>query len=96
MRKKMLISKAAVREGDDLNTYLAIITTVLVISQIIRVAQNHIQLRRQKISFEHNLKSLADCEPTKEDFMYQRRANRLAVEYYEKMLDEMEEKECQE
>lgn len=77
---------AAVRKGSKMNTYLAIITTVLVVSQLVRVVQNHVQLRRQKITFEKNMKGLADCEPTKEDFIFQRRANRLAVEYYEKML----------
>ena len=30
-----------------MNTYLAIITTVLVVTQVIRVTQNAIQLRRQ-------------------------------------------------
>ena len=64
-----------------MNTYLAIITTVLVITQIIRVIQNHKQLRRQRVLFEKQLGQLADCEPTKEDFETQRKAYRLAVEY---------------
>ena len=34
------------KEGKVMNTYLTIITTVLVLTQIIRVAQNHIQLRQ--------------------------------------------------
>ena len=66
-----------------MNTYLAIITTVLVITQIIRVIQNHRQLRRQRILFEKQLGQLADCEPTKEDFETQRKAYRLMVEYFE-------------
>ena len=66
-----------------MNTYLAIITTVLVVTQIIRVAQNHIQLRRQRIVFEKQLKELADMELTERDFETQRKAYRLMVEYLE-------------
>lgn len=33
-------------------TYLTIITTVLVLTQIIRVTQNHISLRRQNMLFD--------------------------------------------
>lgn len=67
-----------------MNIYLAIITTVLVVTQIIRVCQNHIQLRRQHILFKEQLGQLADCEPTKEDFETQRKAYRLIVEHFEK------------
>ena len=64
-----------------MNIYLAIITTVLVVTQIIRVCQNHIQLRRQHILFKKQLGQLADCEPTKEDFEIQRKAYRLVVKH---------------
>jgi len=63
-----------------MNKYLAIITTVLVITQIIRVAQNYIQLRRQKILFKKQVGDLADMEIKKEDFEIQRKAYRLIVE----------------
>lgn len=63
-----------------MTTYLTIITTVLVLTQIIRVTQNHIQLCRQKTIFEKQLGELADLEVRKEDFEYQRRAYRLIVE----------------
>lgn len=63
-----------------MNTYLAIITTVLVITQIIRLAQNYIQLRRQKILFKKQVGELADLEVKKEDFETQRQAYRLIVE----------------
>ena len=63
-----------------MNTYLTIITTILVLTQIIRVAQNHIQLRRQKTIFEKQLGELADIEIQKEDFEMQRMAYRLIVE----------------
>ena len=69
-----------------MNTYLAIITTVLVLTQIIRVAQNHIQLRRQKILFKKQVGELADLEVKKEDFEIQRKAYRLIVEKLETEL----------
>ena len=63
--------------------YLVIITTVLVVTQIIRLIQNAVQLRRQRILFKEQLGQLADCEPTKEDFDTQRKAYRLIVDYLE-------------
>lgn len=64
-----------------MNTYLTIITTVLVITQIIRVTQNAIQLRRQNKEYKRQLGELADMKVTKEDYLMQRKANRLIVEY---------------
>jgi hypothetical protein len=64
-----------------MTTYLTIITTVLVLTQIIRVAQNHIQLRRQKTLFKKQLGDLANMEIQKEDFEYQKKAYRLIVEW---------------
>lgn len=69
-----------------MNTYLAIITTVLVVTQIIRLIQNAVQLHRQKVLFKKQLGDLADCEPIKEDFDTQRKAYRLIVEYLEEKL----------
>ena len=63
-----------------MNTYLAIITTVLVLTQIIRVAQNHIQIHRQNVLFKKQLGELADLEVKKEDFEYQKKAYRLIAE----------------
>lgn len=71
-----------------MNTYLAIITTILVISQIIRVIQNAIQLRRHKIVFEAQLKELKDMELTERDFETQRKAYRLAVEFFERRAED--------
>lgn len=68
--------------------YLAIITTVLVITQIIRLIQNTIQLCRQKIMFERQLKELADMELTERDFETQRKAYRLAVEFFERRAED--------
>lgn len=74
-----------------MNTYLAIITTVLVITQIIRVTQNHIQLRRQKTRFKKQLGDLADMEIQKEDFEMQRMAYRLIVEWLDNKEDAKDE-----
>ena len=63
--------------------YLVIITTVLVVTQIIRLIQNAVQLHRQHILFKEQLGQLANCEPTKEDFDTQRKAYRLIVEHSE-------------
>ena len=63
-----------------MNNYLAIITTVLVITQVIRVTQNAISLHRQKVEFKKNLGELSDMEVTKKDFEMQRKAYKLFVE----------------
>ena len=66
-----------------MNTYLAIMVTALAFTQIMRVIQNFVQLRRQRIVFEKQLKELADMELTERDFETQRKAYRLLVEYLE-------------
>lgn len=66
-----------------MNTYLAIITTVLVITQIVRLIQNAVNLHRQDIFFKEQLGNLADCKPTEQDFENQRKAYRLIVDYLE-------------
>ena len=73
-----------------MNTYLAIITTALVITQIIRVAQNHVQLHRQETLFKKQLGDLADVELSKEDFEMQRKAYRLIVKILEERADKNE------
>lgn len=75
-----------------MDKYLVIVTTILVISQVIRITQNAINLHRQKIMFERDLKGLADLEPTKEDFRMQQKFYRMAVrkmEREEKLLQTM-------
>lgn len=64
-----------------MNTYLAIITTVLVITQIIRVTQNAISLHRQNVLFEKQCEEVRDIEIMKADFEMQRKAYQLIVEY---------------
>lgn len=70
--------------------YLTIITTVLVVTQIIRCVQNAVQLRRQHILFKEQLGHLADTKVTEEDFKTQRKAYRLIVEHFEKENDDHE------
>lgn len=67
-----------------MDKYLVIATTILVISQVIRITQNAINLHRQRKEFEHNLGHLKDLEATKEDFRMQQRFYRLAVEKMER------------
>lgn len=55
-----------------MDRYLTIITTTLVITQIIRVTQNAIDLHRQKTEIERNLNWFGEREVTKEDFDCQR------------------------
>ena len=66
-----------------MNTYLAIITTGLVITQIVRLIQNAVQLHRQNILLKEELSQLANCNPTEQDFENQRKAYRLIVNYLE-------------
>lgn len=66
-----------------MDTYLVIITTVLVITQVIRITQNAIQLHKQHVLYKKQLGELADLELKKEDFEYQRKAYRLIVERLE-------------
>ena len=71
-----------------MNTYLAIMTTALVITQIIRVIQNTIQLRRQNVLFKEQLGELAEMKLTERDFETQKKAYRLAVEFFERMQED--------
>ena len=63
-----------------MNVYLAIMTTVLVVTQVIRIVQNTIQLHRQNTLYKKQLKEMSDLEIAKEDFEMQRKAYRLIVE----------------
>lgn len=66
-----------------MTTYLTIITTVLVITQIIRITQNTISLHRGNELFKKQCEEVRDIEITKADFEMQRKAYRLIVEYLE-------------
>lgn len=64
-----------------MNTYLTIMVTILVLTQIVRIIQNTIQLRRQYKLFQVQLGQLDDI--TQEDFDMQHRAYRLIVDHFE-------------
>lgn len=75
-----------------MNTYLAIITTVLVLSQIIRVAQNAIQLHRQNVLFKRQIEDLYKYDITEPDVETQKKFYRLAVAYLEWKLEVEDDK----
>ena len=60
-----------------MNTYLTIMVTVLVATQIIRITQNHISLRRQEKTINDNIAWLNKVEPTEWDFENQREVFRM-------------------
>ena len=55
-----------------MTTYLTIITTVLVITQVIRITQNAITLHRQNEAIKRDLGWLKDHYVIQEDFENQR------------------------
>lgn len=64
-----------------MNTYIAIMVTLIVVTQIIRVAQNHIQLCRQYHLLKKQLAQIDDV--TQDDLDTQRKAYKLIVKHYE-------------
>lgn len=62
-----------------METYLVIITTALVVTQIIRLMQNAISLKQQTQLIKRQLGDLDDI--TQADIDRQREAYRLIVEY---------------
>ena len=63
-----------------MTTYLTLITTVLVITQIIRITQNGIQLYRNNKVLRAHLSQIDDI--TQEDLETQREAYRLIVKRF--------------
>ena len=68
-----------------MEVYLTIMVTVLVATQIIRISQNHISLRRQNKEFDENLQWIKENEISKRDFEIQRKVFYLL---YEKLMKE--------
>lgn len=68
-----------------MNIYLTIMVTALVATQIIRVTQNHLQLRRQQRLLEKDLAWIRDNDISERDFETQRRVfqklDRLLTKY---------------
>lgn len=56
-----------------MNTYLTIMVTVLVVTQVIRIAQNHIQLLRQRKRIDDVADWIRDNDVSEHDFEVQRR-----------------------
>ena len=55
-----------------MTTYLTIITTILVLTQIIRITQNHISLFRQEKKIKKTVEWLKDNDVSERDFEVQR------------------------
>ena len=65
--------------------YLTVITTALVITQIIRLIQNAIQLKRQNNAIERQLKDVEDI--TTFDIQRQRKMHDLVIAYLSEKMD---------
>lgn len=71
-----------------MNTYLAIITTVLVLTQVIRIIQNGISIHNQNKAFENDLSWFKDRDVTAKDFDTQRECFYLLKEWLEDQVYE--------
>lgn len=69
-----------------MNIYLTIMVTVLVVTQVIRITQNHIQLYRQHKEIEKTLGWFKDNDVSERDFEVQRDCFYLLQQYLEKEL----------
>ena len=70
-----------------MNVYLAIMTTVLVLTQVIRITQNAIQLHRQEKAIAKDLAWLKDRDISERDFDVQRDCFYLLRDYLEREMD---------
>ena len=70
-----------------MNIYLAIMTTVLVATQIVRVTQNAIQLHRQEKVIEKDLAWIKDNDISERDFDVQRDCYYLLQQYLEQKMN---------
>lgn len=68
-----------------MEAYLTIMVTVLVATQIIRITQNFISLRRQNKELDKDLQWIRDTEIYKRDFEVQRKVFYLL---YEKLTED--------
>ena len=71
-----------------MTTYLTVITTVLVVTQIIRLIQNSISLHRQSKLIERDLSWIKDRDITQRDFDTQKECFYLLKEWLEKQKGE--------
>lgn len=70
-----------------MDTYLTIMVTILVLTQVIRITQNTIQLHRQSKLICKQLDQIKDV--TDEDFDIQRKAYHLIVKHLEDDSDDI-------
>lgn len=70
-----------------MNTYLVIITTVLVATQLIRITQNQISLFRQEKKIDKTITWLKDNDVSERDFDVQRKVFYLL---FDKLMKEQE------
>ena len=70
-----------------MNTYLVIITTVLVVTQLIRITQNQISLFRQRKKIDNTLAWMKDNDVSERDFDVQRKVFYLL---FDKLVKEQE------
>lgn len=70
-----------------MNVYLTIMVTVLVVTQVIRITQNHIQLYRQHKKIEKTLGWFKDNDVSERDFDIQRKVFYLL---YDKLTEDQE------
>ena len=66
-----------------MNTYLTIMVTVLVATQIIRIVQNAINLYRQRDVIQKQIGWIQDTYPTDDDFENQHECYRLLRKWLE-------------
>ena len=72
-----------------MNTYLTIMVTVLVATQIVRITQNAISLYRQEHKIKKQLGWLKDNDITERDFQIQREVYMML---HSILLDKLQEK----
>ena len=69
-----------------MNIYLTIMVTVLVLTQVIRITQNAIQLHRQNKAIAKDLAWLKDRDISERDFDVQRDCYYLLRDYLEREM----------
>ena len=69
-----------------MSVYLTIMVTVLVLTQIVRLIQNAIQLRRQNKAFTKDLAWIKDNDISERDFSVQRDCFYLLRDYLEREM----------
>lgn len=69
-----------------MNTYLTIMVTVLVATQIIRITQNAINLHRQKDMIQKQIGWIQDTYPTEAEFIEQREVYHMLHEWLERKV----------